>query len=39
MDEFRYSSYAQEIIFGPGSVNRLREAKNVHFTSLQEGNR
>src|SRR6266849_3899402 len=26
MDEFRYSSYAQEIIFGPGSVNRLREA-------------
>ena len=26
VDEFRYSSYAQEIIFGPGSINRLREA-------------
>ena len=26
VDEFRYSSYAQEIIFGSGSVNRLSEA-------------
>jgi hypothetical protein len=37
MDEFRSSSNAQEIIFGPGSVNRLREANNVHFANLQEG--
>ncbi len=26
MDEFRYTSYAQEIIFGPGSLARLSEA-------------
>jgi len=26
MNEFRYTSYAQEIIFGPGSITRLGEA-------------
>ena len=26
MHEFRYTSYAQEIIFGPGSISRLDEA-------------
>lgn len=26
MHEFRYTSYAQEIIFGPGSISRLGEA-------------
>jgi alcohol dehydrogenase class IV len=26
LNEFRYSSYAQDILFGAGSVNCLREA-------------
>ena len=28
MDEFNYVSYAQEVIFGPGSLSRLSEAVN-----------
>jgi alcohol dehydrogenase YqhD (iron-dependent ADH family) len=35
MNEFRYTSYAQEIIFGPGSLGRLGEAvERFHWRRL-----
>jgi maleylacetate reductase len=35
MNEFRYTSYAQDIIFGPGSLGRLSEAvERFHWRRL-----